>query len=64
MNIRWWESRRTHQEWGTGYGNPPLMILISLAINVISLVVAVVCTLIVSRDLQDNYGGGKVVFFR
>jgi hypothetical protein len=58
MSIRRWESQRTRQEWGTGYGNPILMILISLAINVVSLIVAVVCTLTVIRDLQDNYGGG------
>jgi hypothetical protein len=63
MGIRRWESRRTHQEWGTGYENPTLMILISLIINVISLIVAVVCTLTVIRDLEENYGGGQVFEF-
>lgn len=39
-------------------GTRLLMVLISLVINAISLIVAVVCTLTVIRDLQDNYGGG------
>jgi hypothetical protein len=40
------------------------MILISLVINAVSFIVAAVCTLTVIRDLQDNYGGGQVLFFR
>ena len=57
-------SEWTYQKWGTGYGNPTLMVLISVTINLISLMVAVVCTLTGIRDLEEKRGRGSVLTSR
>jgi hypothetical protein len=58
INIRDWESRRTHQAWGTGSGNPALMILTCLVINIIALIVAIViCAFVIEDGSNDlSYG--------
>jgi hypothetical protein len=58
MNIRDWESRRTHQAWGTGYGNPALMVLACLVVNIIALIVAVVICVFVIDDGPNDLGPG------
>ncbi|KAM0695696.1 hypothetical protein Q7P36_004178 [Cladosporium allicinum] len=64
INIRDWESRRTHQAWGTGSGNPALMILTCLVINIIALIVAIViCAFVIEDGSNDlSYGTGWSVF--
>jgi hypothetical protein len=58
INIRDWESRRTHQAWGTGTGNPALMILTCLVVHIIALIVAVVICLFVIEDGSNDLGHG------
>jgi uncharacterized membrane protein len=57
-NIRDWESRRTHQAWGTGSGNPALMVLACLVVNIIASIVAIVFNLAVIDDGNNDYGYG------
>lgn len=40
------------------------MFLISLVVNIVSMIVAVVCTLTVIRDLEESYGGESVATSR
>jgi len=58
MNIRDWESRRTLQVWGTGSGNPALMVLACLVANTIASIVAIVFNLAVIDDGTNDYGYG------
>lgn len=58
MNIRNWESRRTHQAWGTGSGNPALMILSCLVVNIIALIVTIIVNTTVINDGSNDYGEG------
>lgn len=58
INIRDWESRRTHQAWGTGSGNPALMILTCLVINIIALIVAIVICAFVIEDGSNDFSYG------
>lgn len=58
MNIRDWESRRTHQAWGTGSGSPAFMILTCLVVNIIALIVTIVINLVVIRDGYNDFGYG------
>jgi hypothetical protein len=58
-NIRDWESRRTHQAWGTGSGNPALMVLTCLIVNVIALLATVVVAVVVATDGQNDYAEGQ-----
>ncbi|KAM0714820.1 hypothetical protein Q7P37_009284 [Cladosporium fusiforme] len=57
-NLRNWESRRTHQAWGTGSGNPAFMILACIAVNLITLVIALVFALAVTGDGYNDYSHG------
>jgi hypothetical protein len=57
-NIRDWESRRTHQAWGTGSGNPALMVLACLVVNIIALIVAIVICSFVIEDGPNDLGYG------
>jgi len=58
MNIRNWESRRTHQAWGTGSGNPVFMLLACLVANIIALIVAIVICVVEINDGPNDYGEG------
>jgi hypothetical protein len=58
MNIRDWESRRTHRAWGTGSGNPTLMVLTCLVVNLVALVLGIVFNLVVIEDGPNDYGYG------
>lgn len=58
MNIRDWESRRTHQAWGTGSGSPAFMILTCLAVNVISLIITIAFNVAVIDDGNNDFGLG------
>lgn len=58
MNIRDWESRRTHQAWGTGSGSPAFMVLTCLVVNIIALIVTILFNLVVIKDGYNDYAGG------
>jgi hypothetical protein len=57
-NIRDWESRRTHQAWGTGSGNPALMVLTCLIANLVAFLATVVVSVAVVGDGHNDYGEG------
>ena len=57
-NIRDWESCRTHQAWGTGSGNPALMVLACLVVNIIALIVAILICSFVIEDGSNDLGYG------
>jgi hypothetical protein len=58
INIRDWESRRTHQAWGTGSGSPALMVLACLVVNFIALIVGIIINLTVINDGPNDYSYG------
>lgn len=58
MNIRDWESRRTHQAWGTGSGSPAFMVLACLVVNIVALIVTIVINLVVIKDGYNDFGYG------
>jgi hypothetical protein len=58
MNIRNYESRGTHQAWGTGSGSPALMVLTCLVVNFIALIVTIVVNTTVVKDGSNDYGEG------
>jgi hypothetical protein len=58
MDIRAWESRRTHQAWGTGSGSPAFMVLTCLVVNTIALIVTIIINLTVVNDGSNDYGEG------
>ena len=58
MNIRDYESRRTHLAWGTGSGSPAFMVLACLVVNFIALIVTVVVNLTVVKDGNNDYSPG------
>jgi hypothetical protein len=58
MNIRNYESRQTHQVWGTGSGSPALMVLTCLIVNFIALIVTIVINLTVINDGSNDYSEG------
>ncbi|KAI5238716.1 hypothetical protein E4T42_08912 [Aureobasidium subglaciale] len=58
MNIRKYESRKTHQVWGSGHGSPSLMILTSLIVNTIALLVVIIVNTTVVDDGSNDYGQG------
>jgi hypothetical protein len=58
MNIRDWESRKTHQAWGTGSGNPVLMVLTCMVANIIALIVAILICSFVVDDGPNDLGNG------
>lgn len=60
MNIRNYESRRTHQAWGTGSGSPAFMVLTCLVVNFIALIVTIVVNTTVVKDGSNDYGEGYV----
>ena len=60
MNIRNYESRQTHQAWGTGSGSPALMVLTCLVVNFITLIVTIVINLTVINDGSNDYSEGSV----
>lgn len=55
MTLRNYESRATHQAWGTGSGNPPFMILACLVVNFIALIATIVVNATVNRDGSNDY---------
>lgn len=57
-NIRDWESRKTHLAWGTGSGNPALMVLACLVANFITLVLGIAFALAVTGDGYNDYSSG------
>ncbi|KAL1590455.1 hypothetical protein WHR41_00891 [Cladosporium halotolerans] len=57
-SIRDWESRRTHQAWGTGWGSPALMVLVCLVVNVVSLIVSIAVNATVANRRDNDYGYG------
>jgi hypothetical protein len=61
-NIRDWESRRTHQAWGTGSGNPALMVLTCLIVNVIAFLATVVVSVVVATDGHNDYTEGQASY--
>jgi hypothetical protein len=58
MNLRSYESRRTHQAWGTGSGSPAFMVLTCLVANLVTLIVAIIVNLTVVRDGSNDYSEG------
>ena len=58
MNLRNYESRATHQAWGTGSGSPAFMVLACLVVNFIALIVTIVVNTTVVRDGSNDYGEG------
>lgn len=58
MNLRDWESRRTHAAWGTGSGSPALMVLTCVVVNIIALIVTVVINVTVIKDGINDYSNG------
>lgn len=58
MAIRDWESRQTRQVWGTGSGNPALMVLTCLVVNLVSLIVSTAFNATVANR-EDNDLGRK-----
>lgn len=58
MNLRDWESRRTHAAWGTGSGSPALMVLTCVVVNVIALIVAIVINVTVVKDGSNDFANG------
>lgn len=58
MNIRDWESRRTHAAWGTGSGSPALMVLTCVVVNIIALIVTIVINILVNEDGDNDYSLG------
>ena len=58
MNIRVWESRRTHQAWGTGSGSPAFMVLTCLVVNIMSFITALVVNSTVIADGSNDYSEG------
>lgn len=56
MNLRDWESRRTHQAWGSGSGSPAFMILSTLVANIIALIVTTIVNLLINEDGSNDYG--------
>ena len=58
MNIRDWESRRTHQAWGTGSGSPTFMILACLLVNLITFIIGAVFAVAVTGDGHNDYAYG------
>lgn len=60
-SIRDWESRRTHQAWGTGWGSPALMVLVCLVVNVVSLIVSIAVNATVANRRDNDYGYGSVL---
>ena len=63
MNIRNYESRQTHQAWGTGSGSPAFMVLTCLFVNFIALVVTIAINLTVNNDGNNDYGEGTAWVF-
>lgn len=58
MNLRSYESRATHQAWGTGSGSPAFMVLACLVVNFIALIVTIVVNTTVVKDGSNDYGEG------
>lgn len=58
MNIRNYESRKTHQAWGTGSGSPAFMVLTCLVVNFIALIATIVVNTTVVKDGSNDYGEG------
>lgn len=58
MNLRDWESRRTHAAWGTGSGSPAFMVLTCIVVNIIALIVAVVINVTVIKDGTNDFANG------
>lgn len=58
MNIRNWESRQTRLAWGTGAGNPAFMVLACLIVNLITIIIAIIFSLLVTNDGYNDYSRG------
>jgi hypothetical protein len=58
LNIRKYESRRTHQAWGTGSGSPAFMVLTCLVANFITLIVTIIVIMTVVSDGYNDYSDG------
>lgn len=55
MNFRNWESRKTRDAWGTGYGSPSLMVFACLVINLMNFVVMVAINATIANEPYNDY---------